>query len=153
MYKTSIIISSIIIVAIIFLVLSFITTCLGFFPFSYARHNRNFDKEMNVAIIDLVEQLISVKYNTHCSETLERIFTEELLEKYSEYHHHLFKNIPFFVNRNYMQSLHGSGDGKWTVIVGMHEGGLMTGYSFYLHVTIVEMASGSYLISSIGEDA
>ena len=123
----------------------------------HARHNKNHSKELNEAIINLVEQLIEVKYETHCTETLEKIFTEELLEIYDDIHPHFFREESFyFVNRTFMRSLYYLGDNQWSVIVRIHEGFFLSRTperSFWLYITIIKTESGSYLINYIARNA
>ena len=123
---------------------------VGYVSFPYTRHNKDFDKEQNKAMIHLVEQVFDARYKTHSVETLEKIFTEELLENYDNYIHNFFQEGPFYYNKNYMKTIHFTEENQWTVIVSMHEGGLMSGNSYFLHVTIIKTEDGSYLISSIG---
>jgi len=130
----------------------FVST-IAYFSLFHTRYNRNFESELNNAIINLVEQVINVQYRTHCEETLKKIFTEELLENYDDYHPHFFREESFFVNRNFMESLHYRGDNEWSVSVGITEGGFLSGHSFFLHITVVKTEEGSYLIHVIGRDA
>ena len=142
---------ALIIILIIFAVTFFSSLILGYVPFLRTRHNTNFERELNVAIINLVEQVIDIQYRTHCLESLELIFTEELMENYDDFHPHFFRNETFFfVNRNYMRTLYYLGEGRWDVIVRIHEGSLRTGNSFFLYLTIVRGENGSYMVDFIG---
>ena len=145
----------VVLVLIVLIISAFILT-IGFAPFPYTRQNRRFDRELNEAMIYLVETAISVQYSTHSAEKLQEILTEELFEKEVTYlfRGYVFENVShYYVNRDYMRTMRYSGDNQWSVVVGMHEGGLMSGYSFFLHVTIIKTESGSYRISFIGADA
>ena len=135
-----------------FLLRLFLLTILGFFPLPYTPHNRNLDREQNEAIISLVEQAITVRYETHCMETLEAIFTDELEEHYEHYSRYYLMDVStYYVSRFYMWTIFRDKEDQWNVEVGMHEGCLMSGYSFFLKVCIVKLDCGSYRIRYIGE--
>jgi len=147
--------------AIIVLVIAFLIAMLfmpfalsiGYISLPYTGHNKNFDKEQNEAMIHFVEQVIDVQYKTHSPETLKEIFTEEFLESEGNYLHDLFREGPVYFNKNYMKTMRLTKENQWSVVISMHEGGLMSGYSFFLHVTIIKTEDGAYLINSIGRDA
>jgi len=149
--KTTAIIMIVVMVAM-FLLRLYLLTILGFAPIPFVPHNKNLDREQNEAIISLVEQAITVRYETHCMETLEAIFTDELEEQNEDYSRYYFKDVsPYYVSRFYMCSIYSDKEDQWVVVIGIHEGGLMSGYSFFLYITIVRLECGSYRISSIGE--
>ena len=152
MYKNILIACSTVIAIVFFIVVTFVFK-VGFFPLPHVPHNRNIDRELNRAIIDLVEQVTQVQYHTHCRETMEQIFTSHLLENYDNYHHDFFRDVrPVYVNRNYMRSMPYIGDGEWHVIVTIHEGRIWSGESFFLHIHVIETEEGSYQIHRIGRD-
>lgn len=134
--------------AVVFIILSIITyVCF------HVKDNENFDKEINNVVKDLVEQVIMVQYKTHSADTLEKIFTEELLQELEDFYPYFYRNESFyFVNRNYMRTLRRSEEDRWYVVVGIHEG-LLFGDSFFLHIGIIQKEDGSYVISFIGKDA
>ena len=105
-----------------FTAIIFILT-VGYVPFGPIRHNRNFSKELNQAVINLVDQVITIQYKTHCQETLVKIFTEELIKNYDNYIHNFFREESFYFNKNYMQTLHYIDNNQWSVTVAMHEEG------------------------------
>jgi len=140
-----------IIIFCIFVGALFSSLILGYVPFLRTRHNTNFERELNIAIINLVEQVVDIQYRTHCLESLELIFTEELMERYDDAHPNFFRNETFFfVNRNYMRTLHYADDDRWYVNVRIHEGPLRTVTSFFLQIAIVRCEDHSYKIDFIG---
>jgi len=132
-----------------------LVSCQGGFP--PTPHNKSFDKEINEAVIHLVEQVIDVQYKTHNKELLRTLFTDELLEKnlekYNDYYHVFFKDVPFRYSKDYMKSLRNTDDNQWSVIIRMHEGGLISERSFWLYITIIKTEDGSYKISSYERNA
>jgi len=120
------------------------------FLLTHTWHNRSFSRETNQAIIGLVNQVLDVRYRTHCAETLESILAGDIADVHDGYPASFFRDTPPFVNRNYMRRLHQRSNNSWFVSVRIHEGGLMRGEPFWLDMNIIKTDDGVYLIRHIG---
>ena len=135
------------VLATVFVILSVISYLLF-----HVKSNPKFNKEINDAVKDLVQQLLTVQYKTHSTEMLEKLLTEEMLEKLDSYHPNFFRDKSFhFLDSNYMKSLHYfEKSHKWEVSIRIHEG--LWDDGFYLVVGITKKEDGTYAISFIGRD-
>ena len=130
----------------IFGVLTVVFFSLSVFTFAITRvrDNNDFDSEVNQAVRELVNQLITVKYRTHCDETVQEMLDSWFPDFFSH-------RRVYFVNRNYLQTLHYAGDRQWYVTVGITEGFL--GDSFFIQIRIIQQESGVFKIAFLGKDA
>jgi len=140
------------IIAIIALIFA-ILPLFYFIVFRIPRNNA-FDRELNEAVISLVNQTVTVKFRTHCMETLEDIMTKELLERLENLYSDFFRDERFyFVNRNFMRTLTWFETGShWGIQVGIYEG-IFFDRSYFIEMHIIQNADKTYEISFIGKDA
>jgi len=135
-------------IAVLLLLLSIVT-----FSLTRVKDNPSFDKEINTAVKALVDQVIMVKYKTHCFATLGEIFTEELVQNLDDYYPSFFSDETFyFVSNNYMHSLRQTEDNQWYVTVEVYERMTFDPH-YFLAIGITKNEQGVYLISFIGKDA
>jgi hypothetical protein len=138
------------ILALVFVILSIISYCLSRVNYD----NNGFDKDVNDAIKELVEQVITVKYKTHSQETMKDIFTDELLKNINNYWPDFFsKKQIYFISNNYMQTMHKiATENQWYLTIGIREG-LFFGEDYLIQIGIIQKEEdGSYVIFFIGKD-